>query len=134
MDILTFLKERHGAVSLWNAKTEYEDEANEDTLPSILVTYACHQIVNQDVVKSIELLLLDHFLEGTAEYSLIQHIERNRTGNHLHHAAARGHKELLNVLLECGMNQAVPCKYRAIYGWDTPKEMRTRAYLNTPCQ
>lgn len=76
---------------------------------NILVHNACEQLPNDGLVKCIAILLSGSIFD---EKSNLYKIPHSQNGNHLHHAAARGHKDLVKVLLESGMKQTHPCKHR----------------------
>ena len=102
--VLAFLKARHD--KLWDALFGEDEDKN---LLNILVHNACKQLPNDGLVKCIAILLSGHIFD---EKSNLYKIPYNQNGNHLHHAAARGHIDLVKVLLESGMEQTANTLFR----------------------
>lgn len=99
------------------------DEKGDGFLSS-LVRWACANPTLDCVVESISTILANQDLSGYTNDTLLHQRHRGANGNHLHLAAARGHKELVRALIEGGMNPNRRCecidkhsyKYQTEYG------------------
>jgi len=97
---LSLLEEFHGP-GLWS---KWFDDCGSNFIGN-LVLYSCHFPVLEGPVSSVRHLLDNESSDDTT----LHFCHRGCNGNNLHLAAARGHKSLVEVLLEGGMDPTEKC-------------------------
>lgn len=101
--VLKFMVARHGA--LWS---EYFDQKG-TTMLSNLVRESCYNPTDDGLVKSVAILLSNDSAKKACDPGALYFRHRGSSGNHLHLAAARGHTQLVQILLQGGMNPMRRC-------------------------